>query len=77
MKKKLWILIIAVILVFGLYIYSRALQKSAIVGFPEDRSGKEASSFLPDKIDEKPAAKGSADLNLTGPVWVGSKGEKK
>lgn len=69
MKKKAWVLILILGTVLSLYIYSSARQKVTLPK-PEDTAGREASAFLPQEVEGKPAAKGSDELKLTGPVWV-------
>ena len=67
--KKIWILILIVVLILSLYSYSSS-QKKASLPKPEDMAGREASAFLPQEVEGKPAAKGSEELKLTGPVWI-------
>lgn len=69
MKKRIGVLIAILAGVLSLYIYSSARQKISLPR-PEDMRGQEASAFLPEEVKGKPAAKGGADLKLTGPVWV-------
>ena len=70
MKKIIVALILILVVMASWYIYSFARQKISLPR-PEDMAGKEASAFMPQEIEEgKPASKGSADLKLTGPVWV-------
>lgn len=69
MKKRIGVLILILAVVLFLYIYSSARQAVPLPR-PEDMRGQEASEFLPKEVKGEPAAKGSADLKLTGPVWV-------
>lgn len=70
MKRILWGLIVALTLIAAVFIFSSARENLSLPQ-PEDITGKEASPLLPEKgEDNKPAAKGSRDLKLTGPVWV-------
>lgn len=67
--KRIWVLMLILVAVLSLHIYSSARQKATLPK-PEDMAGKEASAFLPPEVEGKPAAKGSDELKLTGPVWV-------
>lgn len=69
MKKPLLIILIIIGLCFGVIIYSFARERFTLPR-PEDKAGKEASAFMPEKSEGKPTAKGSGQLKLTGPVWV-------
>ncbi len=70
MKKTLWVLILIVVGLLCIYVYSSARQKT-VLSKPEDMAGEEASAFMPKEVKGgQPAAKGSADMKVTGPVWV-------
>jgi len=70
MKRLILILVVILIAIASFYVYSFARSK-IVLPKPEDMAGREASAFLPKENEEgKPAAKGSSDLKLTGPVWV-------
>lgn len=69
MKKKIWMPMLILVAILSLYIYSWGRHKPDLPK-PEDMAGKEASAFLPQEVQGKPAAKGSSELKLTGPVWV-------
>lgn len=69
MKKKIWMAIIILAAILSVYIYSLGRQELNLLK-PEDMAGKQASAFLPSEVQGKPAAKGSSELKLTGPVWV-------
>jgi hypothetical protein len=67
--KKIWILIIILVIILSMYIYSSARQRVSLP-MPEDMAGQEASAFLPKQAQGRPAATGSGELKVTGPVWV-------
>ncbi len=69
MKKIILILILGVVVaaVLSLYIYSYARQKATLPK-PEDMAGREASAFLPEKIEDPTDPSGR--LQATGPVTV-------
>lgn len=71
MKKIILILVLVAIAagVLSFYIYSYARQKANLPK-PEDMAGREASAFLPEKIEDKTSPPGSRELKVTGPVWV-------
>ena len=69
MKKILILSLLAVVALLSFYIYSSAKQK-VLIPKPEDKAGKEASSFMPEKVQGEPAAKGTERLKITGPVRV-------
>ena len=70
MKKSFWVLLLVAILAVGAYIISSARAKQ-VMPPREDVAGKEASAFLPKQDNaNKPAAKGSEKLKVSGPVWV-------
>ena len=69
MMKKIVILSILVIAALSFYIYSSAKQK-VLLPKPEDKAGKEASTFMPEKIQGEPVAMGTGKLKVTGPVKV-------
>lgn len=69
MKKRIFVLILIIIAILSTYIYSSARNKIKLPK-PEDMAGEEASAFMPRKVDDKPAPKGSAEMKITGPVWV-------
>lgn len=61
--------IISVILLIFVHSFIYAERKT--LPMPEDTEGRESSAYLPQKIKNTKAAKGSGDLILTGPVSVG------
>ncbi len=69
MKKPILIILIMVGLFLGVIIYSFAKEHFNLPR-PEDKAGKEASSFMPLESEGKPTTKGSGQLKLTGPVWI-------
>lgn len=69
MKKRIWVLLLILFAVLALYIYSSARQAVSLPK-PEDMTGQEASAFLPAEVKGVPAAQGSSDLKVSGPVWV-------
>jgi len=73
MKKKVIIIGTLVLLIIGiLSIYNRtAAQKKPNLPKPEDMTGNEASAFMPKEVKNKPAPKGTNELRISGPVWVG------
>ena len=72
MKKVLWVILILVVSILGLYIYSHA-RKDISLPHPEDMTGAPASPLMPHETSGgQPSARGSAELKLTGPVWVES-----
>jgi hypothetical protein len=69
MKKRLVILSLILVGLISIFVYSLARAKQSFPR-PEDTAGREASAFMPQTVKDKPVAKGSAELKLTGPVWV-------
>lgn len=69
MKKIILILILGILVAAGLslYIYSYASKKDTLPR-PEDMAGREASAFLPEKIQDQTVSPGA--LKAAGPVWV-------
>lgn len=69
--KKIWWVIVAVFLVSGAVCILTLARAKVPLPRPEDMAGKEASPFLPEKVENnKRAAQGSEQLKLTGPVWI-------
>jgi uncharacterized protein YxeA len=69
MKKILVLLILVIVAVASFYVLSNAKQK-VFLPKPEDKAGKAASPFMPEKIQGEKAAKGTEKLKVTGPVRV-------
>lgn len=70
MKRIALVLGVLLIIFLSVQIYCFARNK-IILPRPEDMAGREASAFLPRQVENgAPAAKGSTELKLTGPVWV-------
>ena len=69
MKKPVLIILIMIGLFSGVIIYSFAKERFTLPR-PEDKAGREASAFMPEKSGGKPTTKGSSQLKLTGPVWI-------
>jgi len=69
MKKGLWVVLLVVAIALTVYIISSARAKVSQPR-PEDTKGKDASSYEEVADPNKPAAKGSENLKVSGPVWV-------
>lgn len=70
MKKGLWIVLLIIAIALTAYIISTARAKNSLPK-PEDVTGKDASAFLPKETKpDKPSAKGSENMKVSGPVWV-------
>ena len=67
MKKIITLLVLAGAIILAFYISSTAKQRKD--WRPEDKAGKEASAFMPEKAKGEPVAKGTKDLKVTGPVY--------
>ncbi len=76
MKKSTLVLWIILLVVLGFYIYSSA-QKKVSLPRPETSLGEASSYNMPSEVKtgttqvrNAPAAKGSKELKVTGPVTV-------
>ena len=69
MKKIAILLVLIVFVVLAFYVLSNAKQK-VFLPKPEDKAGKAASPFMPEKVKGEPVAKGTEKLKVTGPVRV-------
>ncbi len=72
MKKGLWLVLLVVAIALTVYIISSARAKVSQPR-PEDTKGKDASAYeevVDKEKKDKPVAKGSENLKVSGPVWV-------